>query len=175
MIAALHCCSGATGYREQRQRDELRKILEAYISEELRPWVRVFPEEFFKQLYRIHGWEYKHTNARTPYVGKLINRYIYEQLPEGVLQGLQAKNPVTKKGYRKHKHHQYLTIDTGDKHLDRQIASVTTLMRAADNKDDFERMFQKVFPKATQSRLPLVIDAETPSSMFVQGELPLFE
>lgn len=165
----------ATGYQEQRDRDELRKILEAYISEELRPWVRVFPEEFFKQIYRIHRWEYKHTSARTPYVGRLINRYIYEQLPPGVLEELQRKNPITEKGYRKYKHHQYLTIDTGNEHLDRQIAAVTALLRAADSKEEFERLFLKVFPMATQTRLPLIIDAEPPSNMFVQRELTLFD
>jgi hypothetical protein len=164
----------ATGCQEERSRDDLRKILEAYVSEELRPWVRVFPEEFFKQIYRIHKWEYKHTTARTPQVGKLINRYIYEQLPPGVLQELQRKNPVTEKEYRKYKHHQYLTVDTGNEHLDRQIAAVTTLMKVADDKLEFERLFLKAFPGTTQTRLPFIIDADPPTSMLVQAELPLF-
>ncbi len=46
----------ATGYQAQREKDELNRILSAYINEELRPWVkRVFPEEFFKQIYRLRG------------------------------------------------------------------------------------------------------------------------
>src|SRR5207237_4989343 len=43
----------ATGYQDSRAKDELIKILDAYISEELRPWTRMFPEEFFKQTYRL--------------------------------------------------------------------------------------------------------------------------
>lgn len=31
----------ATGYQEQRAKDELAKILEAYVLEEYRPWTRV--------------------------------------------------------------------------------------------------------------------------------------
>ncbi|HEX6640990.1 MAG TPA: P63C domain-containing protein, partial [Thermoanaerobaculia bacterium] len=69
----------ATGYQEARAKDELIKILEQYISPELLPWVRKFPEEFFREIYRIHGWEYKPgTTKRTPQVGKLINKYVYE-------------------------------------------------------------------------------------------------
>jgi hypothetical protein len=74
----------ATGYQEVRARQELQKILEAYVQAELRPWVRVFPDEFFREIYRLQGWEYKPgTSKRTPHVGKLVNKYVYEQLPNG--------------------------------------------------------------------------------------------
>ena len=155
-IAAL--IDEATGFQENRARGELQKILEAYIVAELRPWTKMFPDEFFKQIYRLQGWEYKPGTAkRTPYVGKLINQYIYEQLPPGVLETLQEMNPRTETGRRAHKHHQLLTANTGSPHLDRQIATVTTLMRISDNKKQFEELFEKAFPPA-QERLPLVIE-----------------
>ena len=67
----------ATGYQETRARQELQKILAAYISAELRPWIKMFPDEFFEEIYRLQGWEYKPgTSKRTPYVGKLVNKYI---------------------------------------------------------------------------------------------------
>jgi hypothetical protein len=53
----------ATGYQAERARDELNKILEAYIAKELLPWTRRFPDEFFRQIYRLHGWEFQ---ARKP-------------------------------------------------------------------------------------------------------------
>jgi len=97
----------ATGYQEQRAKDELSKILEAYIVEELRPWIKTFPDEFFKQVYRLHGWPYRPGSAKRPlYVGQLINKYIYEQLPPPVLPELRKLNPVTEAGYRRHKHFQ---------------------------------------------------------------------
>lgn len=152
----------ATGYQEVRARDELQRILEAYIQVELRPWVKTFPDEFFKEIYRLQGWDYRPgTSKRTPYVGKLVNKYVYEQLPKGVLQELQERNPRNAKGYRSHKHHQFLTVDTGNVHLDRQVSTVTTLMRIARDKKDFEDLFDRAFSE--QPRLPLVIEVEKES------------
>jgi hypothetical protein len=151
----------ATGYQEYRAKDELSRILEAYIAEELRPWIKTFPEEFFKQIYRLHGWPYRvGSTKRTQYVGKLINKLIYEQLPAPVLPTLQERNPVTDKGYRKHKHFQFLTADTGNVHLDRQITAVTMIMKVSDDKKDFEDNFKRAFAKEYQARLPLVINLE---------------
>jgi hypothetical protein len=150
----------ATGFQYERANDELIKILEAYVQEELRPWVRTFPNEFFKQMYRLQGWAYKPgTSRRTPYVGHLINKYVYEQLPPGVLAELRKLNPMTEKGYRKHKHFQFLTSDTGNEHLDRQITAVVTLMKISDSKGEFEANFDKAFKKE-QMRLPLVVDVK---------------
>ncbi len=152
----------ATGYQEQRAKDELARILEAYVQEEYRRWTRMFPEEFFRQIYRIHAWPYKPGNAkRTPFCGHLINKYVYGELPPGVLDELRRLNPVTDRGYRKRKHFQFLTADTGNEHLDRQIMTVITLMRISENKEELERHFAKAFGKPVpmiQERLPLVID-----------------
>ncbi len=152
----------ATGYQEQRANDELARILELYVQEEYRPWTRTFPEEFFRQIYRIHSWPYKPGTAkRTPFIGHLINKYVYGELPPGVLADLRRLNPVTDRGYRKRKHFQHLTADTGNEHLDRQIMTVITLMRISDTKEELERHFARAFGKPAQpiqQRLPLVID-----------------
>jgi P63C domain len=118
----------------------------------------MFPDEFFREVYRLQGWEFKPgTSKRTQLVGRLVNKYIYDQLPPGVHEELRRLNPRTEKGYRLRKHHQHLTVDTGHKHLDRQIAAVTTLMRISDSKEQFEELFEKAFPPP-QPRLPLEID-----------------
>jgi hypothetical protein len=149
----------ATGYQEQRAKDELARILQLYVQEEYRPWTATFPEEFFRQIYRIHGWPFRPGNARrTQFIGHLINRYVYGELPPGVLAELRRLNPVTDRGYRRRKHFQ---------HLDRQIMTVITLMRISDSKDDFEGHFAKAFGKPmrpVQQRLPLVIEV-TPGQM----------
>lgn len=86
----------ATGYQEVRARDELRRILEKYVQAEFRPWLKTFPDDFFREIYRLQGWEYKPgTSKRIPYVGKLVNKYVYEQLPDGVLDELCRLNPRT--------------------------------------------------------------------------------
>lgn len=141
----------ATGYQQDRARDELNRILEAYISEELRPWTKRFPDEFFKQVYRLHGWEYREGHHKRPrYVGKLVNQWVYDKLPPGVLQELKRRNPPNESWYRRYRHHQFLTEETGEPNLDKQIIEVTTLMRVADDKATFARLFNKAFPRTGQ-------------------------
>lgn len=147
----------ATGYQQTRDRYELQKILEKYVQAELRPWLRMFPEEFFGEVGRLHGWEPKPGSKRPGYVGCFINKYIYDQLPPGVHDELRRLNPRTDKGWRAHKHHQHLTADTGNRQLDKQISQITMLMRIARSKQEFEDLFERAYPPL-QPRLPLVVD-----------------
>jgi hypothetical protein len=151
----------ATGYQDDRARDELQKILAAYIASELLPWTRRFPDEFFKQIYRLHGWEFKPGSLKGPrYVGKLVNKLVYEPLPPGVLDELKRLNPPNDKGQRRYRHHQFLTEDIGNPHLERQIIEVTTLMRVADDKKTFEGLFRKAFPMSGQQMQLALLSAE---------------
>ena len=103
----------ATGYQYERDRNELYKILALYISDELLPWAKRFPDEFYRQLFRLQNWQYSPPSVKRPlYVGKLTNELIYEQLPPGVLDELRRKNPKDEKGRRKHKFFQFLTEET---------------------------------------------------------------
>ena len=158
----------ATGYQDDRAKDELTRILDAYIEEELRPYIRKFPNEFFRQIYRLYGWEYKPGNTRSPrFVGKFINKYIYDPLPPEVLPKLRELNPADDKWQRKHKHFQYLTEDVGEPHVDKQLAAVTALLKISDKPEEFDEHFRRAFAKTYQNRLPfgtpkpLIIDVET--------------
>lgn len=135
----------ATGYQETRAKDELQKLLEAYIAEEFRPWVKKFPEVFFKEVYRLHGWEFKPGHHQHPsYTGQFINKYVYEAMPDGVLDRLRELNPVHPGGNRSRKHHQHLTEDQGVRHLEGQIQQVITLMRASQDRKQFQALFDRV-------------------------------
>ncbi|TPI26882.1 hypothetical protein FJW08_26040 [Mesorhizobium sp. B3-2-1] len=138
----------ATGYQAYRARDELQKILAAYIAPELMPWTQRFPQSFYAELHRVRGWRYAPgSNKRNHYIGKLTNELIYKQLPEGVLDELRNKNPRDPdKGRRRYTHHRFLTDDIGNPHLEKQIVAVTTLLAVADDWSDFSRLFCKKFP-----------------------------
>jgi len=138
----------ATGYQRDRDRDELHRILEAYISKELLPWAKRFPDEFYKEMYRLRGWSYPSVGGkRTPLVGVLTNKLVYERLPPGVLEELQSKNPVDPgTGRRKKRHHQFLTEAIGHPHLDRHILQVTALMRGSLDWNMFKGIFARSFP-----------------------------
>lgn len=137
-----------TGYQEVRARDELQKILAAYVSPDLLPWTQRFPQNFYAELHRVRGWKYAPgSNKRNHYIGKLTNELIYKQLPQGVLDELRQKNPVDpKKGRRLRLHHQFLTDDVGNPHLEKQIVSVTTLLSVAEDWTEFSRLFSRRFP-----------------------------
>ncbi len=159
-VGIVALVDAATGFNEQQTRDELTKILEAYIAPELLPWTKKFPDEFFRQIYKLYGWKYQPGSTISPrYVGRFINDYVYEQLPPGVLDELRRRNPVNETGYRRYKHTQFLTVDTGNEHLDKQITAVTTIMRIADDKEEFKSHFRKAYPsRKVVERKPLVID-----------------
>ncbi len=147
-VGVIALVDEATGYQEERNRNELQKILEAYISKELLPWAKRFPDEYYEQLFRLRGWQYSPVSVKRPsYVGILTNQLIYDRMPPGVKEKLQRTNPVdpaTKR--RRHRHHQFLTEDIGEPHLERQMAAVIALMRAAPTWAAFERMFARAFP-----------------------------
>jgi hypothetical protein len=137
----------ATGFQQVRSKDNLRKLLEAYVAPEFLPWTKRFPDEFYRELFRLRGWSYDPLSVKRPIlIGKLTEHIIYKRLPPGVLEELKAKNPKTESGYRKKKHHQLLTVDVGHPHLDRQIASSMTLMRISSTWTQFDSHLKKAFP-----------------------------
>ncbi len=133
-----------TGYQYEREQDELQKLLSKYVSEELMPWAKRFPDEFYKQMFRLKGWTYTGKN-RPQYVGKLTNQYIYDQLPEGVLQELKEKTPKNKRL------HQSLTESVGVPHLDKQLQKTIGLMQASDTWEEFEKLFEKAMAQANRN------------------------
>lgn len=154
-IGIVSLVDDVTGYSDDRARDELTKILEAYIAPELMPWTRKFPHEFFKQVYRLHGWPYKPGETRGPrYIGKFIMKYVYGGLPQNAVDELKTKSPNNEKGQRPKKLFQFLTEDTGIPHLDWQVATISTLMRASQDKVQFEELHGRAFEKQVQLPLP---------------------
>lgn len=141
----------ATGYQYARDRNELHKILEAYISKELLPWTKRFPDNYYEHLFRLMKWQYSPLSVKRPQlVGKLTNTLIYEQLPPGVLDELKHKNPKNEKGRRKHKFFQFLTDDIGNPHLEKQIVKVVTLMQISRNWRAFKTFFAQAHPGPQQ-------------------------
>lgn len=137
----------ATGYQDDRAENELQKLLTKYISKELLPWTKKFPDIYYEEIFRLRGWTYPPTisNQRPSVIGRYTNQFIYDQLPPGVKEELQRKNPIVKPGSRKWKHHQFLTVDIGNDHLEKQLIKVITLMQASENWESFTSAFNRVF------------------------------
>jgi transcriptional regulator with XRE-family HTH domain len=147
-VGILALVDEVTGYQQYRERNELHKLLAKYLSQEKLAWTKRFPDEFFKQLYRLKNWDYPAGNGgHTPLVGKLINQLVYEKLPPGVLEELRKLNPTdpdTKR--RKWKHHQFLSEDVGQPDLRDHLLQVIAIMRGSPDWRNFEDNFFRAFP-----------------------------
>lgn len=151
----------ATGYQYDREHDELQKILKAYISEELLPWQKRFPDVFYKELFRLNGWNYtvNGIKKRPGVIGKWTNTIIYEELPKGVLEELKSKTPKSASGNRTERYHQYLTEDIGEPNLEKQINKAITLFQVSDNMKQFWQNFYKMKDRQMgQMEIPFEFD-----------------
>lgn len=153
----------ATGYQYDREKDELQKILKAYISEELLPWQKRFPDIYYKELFRLNGWDFttKGIRKKPSVIGKWTNIIIYNELPKGVLEELKAKTPVSANGNRTARYHQHLTEDIGEPNLEKQINKVVTLFQVSDNMAQFWGNFKKMKDRQNgQLEIPFTFDEE---------------
>ena len=151
----------ATGYQYDREHDELQKILKAYISEELLPWQKRFSDVFYKELFRLNGWNYtvNGIKKRPGVIGKWTNTIIYEELPKGVLEELKNKTPKSASGNRTERYHQYLTEDIGVPNLEKQINKAITLFQVSDNMKQFCQNFYKMKDRQIgQMEIPFEFD-----------------
>ncbi len=145
-IGIIALIDEATGYQYEREKDELQKILKAYVSEELLPWQKRFPDIFYKELFRLNGWDFtvKDIRKRPGVVGKWTNQLIYDQLPKGVLDELKRKTPKSESGNYTARFHQSLTPDIGNPQLQAQVSSIITLFQISDNMDTFWSQFNRL-------------------------------
>ena len=150
----------ATGYQEVRDRKALQSILDAFLRKELAAWALRFPKDFYEQLFRLRGWTWDSISSRRPrIVGKITKDIVYARLAPGILKELEDKNPADEKGYRKARHHQWLTDDVGNPALAQHLHTVITLMKLSDNWQKFYGMLNQAFPKRGDTlELPLMVD-----------------
>jgi hypothetical protein len=146
-IGIVSLVDEATGFQQQRDRDELHRLLEAYLSEERLAWAKRFPDEFYRQLYRLRGWAWPNGGKRTPYVGKLTNQLVYDKLAPGVLEELKNRNPTRPgTGRRQWKHHQFLSEDIGQPDLRDHLLQLVAVMRISPDWGTFKENFKRAFP-----------------------------
>ncbi|TDR90331.1 P63C domain-containing protein [Enterovirga rhinocerotis] len=137
-----------TGFQADRERDELYKLLSVYLAEERLAWAKRFPDEFYKQIYRLKGWRWPVGRAKTPLLGHITNDIVYERLPPGVLEALRELNPTaedTKR--RKYKHHQFLSETVGQPDLRDHILQLIPIMKISRDWSSFKRHLEVAFPR----------------------------
>ena len=132
----------ATGYQDARNKNALAKIFEAFVAQELQPWIKTFPDDFYKELFRLYNMPYPPINGtvkRPSFFGHVTNKVIYKKLAPEILPEL--KKQAAKIGKKSTRLHQTLTPEKGHPDLLRLVSSVTTIMKLSKDREDF---FEKV-------------------------------
>jgi hypothetical protein len=147
----------ATGYQQVRERVALQALLDKYLLQEHAAWAKRFPDDFYRQMFRLKNWEFPTpSGARPGVVGKYTLDIVYERLAPGLVDELKERNPKGETGHRKTKHHQWLTDDVGHPALTNHIHAVMGLMRASKSWEMFKGLLDDAFPKkGTQFRLAI--------------------
>lgn len=139
----------ATGYQYDRGKKELAEILQKFISDEMMRWVKTFSDEFYKQIYRLRGWDVRNFSERPGIVGKWTVDLVYQRLAPGILDELKRVTPRGESGRFKHRLHQHLTLDYGYIALMEHISAVVTMMQLTDDGDwdGFYRKLNRLKPR----------------------------
>lgn len=133
----------ATGYQEARQKDALAKIFEEFVAKELQPWIKTFPDEYYKHLFRLYGYEYPTPKFKPSFFGHVTNKVVYKKLAPEILPELKKQ---ARKLNKNAKLHQVLTTDVGHPKLREHLASIVTLMKLSNNKEQFFEMVERIHP-----------------------------
>lgn len=150
----------ATGYQEVRDRKALQVILDAFLRKELAAWASCFPNDFYREMFRLRGWEWATISSKRPRMtGKLTKDIVYSRLTPGILKELEERNPANENWYRKVRHHQWLTEDVGHSALAQHLHAVIAFMRVSKTWDQFYAMLNQAFPKRGDTlELPFMAD-----------------
>lgn len=146
-IGIIALVDEATGYQDYRQRDALARILEKFVAKELRPWVKTFPAEFYKQIFRLNGWPYAENCGRPGIVGHWTNNIVYKRLAPGVWDELRRVTPRNSSGDFKNKLFQRLTEDFGNPKLREHLTGVIMLMKYSPNWQVFMDRLDREYPQ----------------------------
>ncbi|MFZ1906058.1 MAG: P63C domain-containing protein [Steroidobacteraceae bacterium] len=164
-VGILALVDEATGYQEVRDKKALQEILELYLRKEAAAWVKRFPDEFYRQLYRLRGWEWRGMPGGTR-IGACANYtkdLIYDRIEAGLLRELENRNPSDGRGSRRYRHHQLLTDDVGIPKLAQHFGSVMTLQKVSTTWDEFYQWMQEIHPRRGETlQIPFNDDSSEP-------------
>ena len=94
MSALSHLLTKQTGYQEIRDRGALNRILDKYLLTERAKWAKRFPDEFYKEIFRLRGWAWQGMKVNRPQmVGHYTNDIVWDRLAPGVREELERLNP----------------------------------------------------------------------------------
>jgi hypothetical protein len=137
----------ATGYQADRDKRALAKILEAFVAKELQPWLKTFPDDYYRELFRLYDLPYPpagNPQWRPGFLGHVTNNVVYDRLAPGLLPELKK---LASKQERKTRLHQHLTQDVGHPKLLSHMGSIVTLLKLSKSPKQFYKLVDQLHPR----------------------------
>ena len=161
-VSIIALIDEVTGYQNERVKDALEKIFNELLLEKAKKYEVTFPVDLYKEMFRLNGWEWKPENAqkRPGVIGKWTNDLIYDRMAPGLLEQLERRNPKNEKGYRDHKHFQFLTDEVGEPKLREYFGGLKALARANTTWRKFYEMVERAYPKPLKEGQNFKLDIE---------------
>jgi len=137
-----------TGFGDFRRRRTLQAVLETFSNKRLVPWLKALPDDFFKEMYRLWGWDWLgRDSAPQKAVAELVQDFIFARLPPSDRREIEHSRPDDP-----NKNRSGSSFGEGFSHPkhSRHVFAVTVLMKAARDSHQFTRMIDRALPKAQQ-------------------------
>lgn len=147
----------ATGFQDIRAKDALIKLLEKYVSKDAFPWIKTFDDEFYKEMFRLHGYKYNQGSVKRPMVFAKRTEDIYNRLAPGAREELQRLVRRGKSGRPSEKLFQHLTENDGYKALLDLIYTAKIVMKLSNDPKDYERKLDRLHPRFNDT-IPLPLE-----------------
>jgi hypothetical protein len=136
----------ATGFDDIRKRRAIDLIIERYVRKDAQPYAKMFDIQFYRQIYRLNGWEFDPENTARPGVIGHWTNDIYDRLAPGVRDELHRRVRRNSNGRPTQKLSQYLTPEEGKPEMRRLLEGVVVAMRLSDTWQDFRIKLDRLYP-----------------------------
>jgi P63C domain len=150
-IGIIALVDEATGYINEKRRNEYQELFKEFIRNECREWEAEFPSQFMDMIYKLYGLPRGQKGKHPQFFGNFIRKYVYAPLAGSdgaILKLLDEKNPVVyANGGRRHKMHQFLTNELGLPAIRGHIWQVVGIGNASKTKESFDRGMKNAFPQ----------------------------
>jgi hypothetical protein len=137
----------ATGYADIRKRKALDRIIEKYVREDAQPYAKLFDIEFYRNIYRLNGWDFDPAKSARPGVIGHWTNDIYDRLAPGVKMALHKRVKRNVSGKPTQKLTQYLTKEEGKPEMLRLLEGVIVAMKLSDTWIDFQEKLDRLYPR----------------------------
>jgi P63C domain-containing protein len=127
----------ATGYQYVRDQRALQEILNAYIGKELAKWAKRFPDEFYREIFRLRSWHYDPKSSRRPMLmAQITVDLVFDRIGPGLTKELrERRQEIFEASGKKGKLHQVLSTDVGHPALQHHLSGLTFMGKAFKDGD----------------------------------------